>query len=285
MKDRTVIITGPTSGVGRAAALELAQQGADLVLVARHRGRAAELEQEIRSLSCGGEVQTFVADLSCLADVRRVAGELLDHVPRMDVLINNAAVVERSRTTTSEGFETTFTTNYLACYLLTRLLLDRLRESRTARIVNVASEAHRSHSLDFDDLQNHQRYRALQAYGRSKLADLMFTYELARRLEGSGVTVNALHPGWVATGLGLQKKDLLSRVVGVISRVCARTPRRGADTAVWLASSPEVDGITGRYFVDRREYESNAASRDRESQRRLWDVSARLVGLEPWPDN
>ena len=280
MKDKVVVITGATSGVGRAAAVELARQGAVLLLVARHRGRAEDAEREIRKLSGSNTVSTFFADLSSLAEIRHVAGELLDHTERIDVLLNNAGVVQRSLVMTVDGFETTFATNHLAYYLLTRLLLGRLQQSQPARIVNVASEAHRWCPLDFDDLQNERRYRMFATYGKSKLANLMFTYELARRLEKSGVTVNALHPGWVATHLGLDDGPL-SRAVGALSRICARTPERGADTAVWLASSPEVKGVTGKYFLDRHEIQSNAASRDREAQRRLWEVSAQMVGLQP----
>jgi NAD(P)-dependent dehydrogenase (short-subunit alcohol dehydrogenase family) len=281
VKGKVVVITGATSGVGRASAIELARRGANLLIIARHRGRAGEVERQILALRAGGTVRTFLADLSSLVEIRRIARELLDNAPRIDVLLNNAGVVERSRTTTVDGYETMFATNYLAYYLLTRLLLDGLRQSSPARIVNVASEAHRFGALDLNDLQSNLRFRAFPVYGKSKLADLMFTYELARRLEGSGVTVNALHPGWVATNLGLQKNDLLSRVVGAVSRICARTPERGAETAVWLASSPEVEGLTGKYFQDRRELQSNAASRDLQAQRDLWDTSARMVGLQP----
>jgi NAD(P)-dependent dehydrogenase (short-subunit alcohol dehydrogenase family) len=160
------------------------------------------------------------------------------------------------------------------------LLLDRLKQSAPARIVNTASEAHRRYSLDFDDLQNEQRFGWFSVYGKSKLANLMFTYELARRLEDSGVTANAFHPGWVATKLGLDGGPL-SRVIGAISRVLARSPERGAETSIWLASSPDLEAVTGKYFYNCREQQSNAASRDREAQRRLWEVSARLVGLEP----
>jgi NAD(P)-dependent dehydrogenase (short-subunit alcohol dehydrogenase family) len=280
VKDKVVVITGATSGVGRAAAIELARQGATLLLVARHRGRAEDAEREIRKFSGSIAVSTFFADLSSMPEIRRVAGEILDHTPRIDVLLNNAGVVQRSRVMTVDGFETTFATNHLAYYLLTRLLLGRLQQSQPARIVNVASEAHRWCSLDFDDLQNERRYRTLATYGKSKLANLMFTYELARRLENSGLTVNALHPGWVATHLGLDD-GLLSRVVSAVSNICARTPERGADTAVWLASSPEVRGMTGKYFLDRHEIQSNAASRDHEAQRRLWEMSAQMVGLKP----
>ena len=280
MKDKVVVITGSTSGVGRAAAIELARKGASLLLIARHPGRAMETEREIRERSGNKAVTSFFADLSSLSEVKRVAGEILEHTPRIDVLINNAGVVQRSRTTTVDGFETTFATNHLAYYLLTRLLLGRIRQSPPARIVNVASEAHRRAVLDFDDLQNERHYRVFATYGRSKLANLMFTYELARQLENSGVTANALHPGWVATRLGMDD-GLLSRAVSVVSRVFARPPERGADTAVWLASSPEAAGVSGKYFVDRHEIQSNAASRDGEAQRRLWEVSARMVGLQP----
>jgi NAD(P)-dependent dehydrogenase (short-subunit alcohol dehydrogenase family) len=255
--------------------VELTRRGARLLLIVRNRQRAADCEREF-----GGDIRAFVADLSSLNEIRNVAEEILSHAPRIDVLINNAGVVSRRRTTTVDGFETTFAVNHLAYYLLTRLLLDRLKHSGPARIVNVASDAHRSYTLDFDDLQNQRQYRIFAAYGKSKLANIMFTYELARRLEGSAVTANALHPGWVATRLGLDD-GLLSGVVGAVSRVFARPPARGAETGIWLASSPEVEGITGKYFVDCRERTTNPASLDRESQRRLWEISAKMVGLQP----
>ena len=280
MKDKVVVITGATSGVGRAAAIELARQGASLLLIARDPARAANVEREIRELCGRNAVTAFFADLSSMAEIRRAAAEILDHSKRIDVLLNNAGVVQRSHTTTVDGFETTFATNHLAYYLLTRLLLDRLHQSRSARIVNVASEAHHGVSLDFEDLQNQRHYRVLAAYRKSKLANLMFTYELARRIENSGVTVNAMHPGWVATRLGMDG-GFLSRTISAVARVCARTPEQGADTAVWLASSPEVDGVSGKYFLDRREIQSTDTSKNAESQRLLWESSAKMVGLAP----
>ena len=277
--DKVIVITGATSGIGRAAAIELARRGATLVLVARHRGRAADTEREIRERAGGKAVTTVFADLSSLSEVRRAAAEILEHSGRIDVLLNNAAVVQRSRIITVDGFESTFATNHLSYYLLTRLLLDRLRQSQPARIVNVASQAHRWSTLDFNDLQNERRrYWMFGTYGQSKLANLMFTYELSRRLEGSGVTVNAMHPGMVGTHLG-QDEGIFSRTIGSMARLCLRTPERGADTAVWLASSPEAAGVSGKYFFDRRLLRSNAFSYDVEAQRRLWEVSARMVDL------
>lgn len=278
MKGKVVVLTGATSGIGRAAAIELARAGAQLLLIARHEGRAKETGRAIRERCPEAFVQTFLADLSSQHEIRRVAGEVLASAPRIDVLVNNAGVVQRTRTVTTDGFETTFATNHLGYYLLTRLLISRLQESSPARIVNVASDAHRLYPMDFDDLQSERKYRLFRTYCRSKLANLMFTYELSRRLAGTGVTANALHPGWVATRLGLDN-GLLSRGVGIFSRLCARAPEQGADTAIWLASSFEVEGVTGKYFQDRRELQSNAASRDPEAQRRLWNISAGLVGL------
>jgi NAD(P)-dependent dehydrogenase (short-subunit alcohol dehydrogenase family) len=279
VKDKIVVITGTTSGVGRAAALELARRGATLFMIARNRGRAADTEKLIRERTGSSAVRTFLADLSSLTEIRRVAEEILGHSRRIDVLLNNAGVAQRRRTPTAQGFEATFATNHLGYYLLTRLLLERLMQSRPSRIVNVASEAHRGVSLDFDDLQSERHYRAFRTYRKSKLANLMFTYELARRMETSGVTVNAVHPGWVASRLGMDD-GLLSRAITAVARVCARTPERGAETVVWLASSPEVEGVTGKYFQDRSEIRSSAASYDREAQRRLWAISAEMVGLD-----
>ncbi len=279
MDGKQVVVTGATSGIGRVTAKALARKGAALAIVCRDAAKGHALAAEIRSGSAEPRVDVFLADLSKQADVRRVAVELLERCPRIDVLVNNAGIVNVRRELTDDGLEATFATNHLAYYLLTRLLLERLVASAPARIVNVASDAHRFGTLDPDDLQNAKRYRSMSVYGQSKLCNLLFSYELARRLEGTGVTVNALHPGTVRTGLGRNNGGLLGLLPAILG-LFFRTPEKGAQTSIWLASSPDVKDVSGKYFYDLREHRSNDASRDRELSRRLWDESARLVGLQ-----
>jgi retinol dehydrogenase 12 len=275
----TCVMTGATSGIGQAAATALARAGASLALVCRDRARGEATAAAIARRAPGAGVRLFLADLAIQADVRRVAGQLLAALPRIDVLVNNAGVVHVRRTETPDGLEATFAVNHLAYYLLTRLLLERLTASGGARIVNVASDAHRWAALRLDDLGwERRRYRTMKVYGTSKLANVLFTYELARRLEGSGVTANCLHPGAVATGLGKNNGWWAARMVAAL-RPFFRTPEQGADTVVYLASAPEVAGVTGRYFVDRRPKRSAAATHDAALAARLWDASAALTGL------
>jgi NAD(P)-dependent dehydrogenase (short-subunit alcohol dehydrogenase family) len=218
------------------------------------------------------------ADLSSLKEVRRLAEEVQDRAGRLDVLINNAGVTLLQRATTVDGFEATFATNHLAYFLLTGLLLPRLRQSSPARIVNVASDAHRFGRLDLDDLQNERRYRAMRVYAQSKIANILFTQELARRIAGTGVTANALHPGGIRSNLGRSEGPLaeaLRRVVGVF----LKSPEEGARTSLYLASAPEVEGVSGRYFARCRERTPAAHARDPEAARRLWERSEELTGL------
>ena len=280
MRGRTVVITGATSGIGRAAAGALAERGANLGLVARNPELGKRVLRELRQRSGNDSIRLFLADLSSQREVRRVADELLDAYPEIHVLFNNAGVVNLRRETTVDGYETTFAVNHLAYYLLTRLLLERIRASSPARIVNVASDAHRASRLDWDDLQSERSYRAMSVYGRSKLANLLFTYELARRLDGSGVTVNAAHPGWVGTRFGANN-GLMGQVITSLARWFARTPEKGAETPLWLATSPELDAVSGQYFYDCREHRSSRASYETDAQLRLWKQSAELVGLMP----
>jgi retinol dehydrogenase-12 len=276
---KTCIVTGATSGIGKATALELAARGADVAIVARDAGRADAVAAEMASLAGGRRPAVFLADLGVQADVRRAAGEILARCPRIDVLVNNAAVVNLQRTTTPDGIETVFAVNHLAYFLLTLLLLDRLRESAPARIVNVASEAHRFVSgIQFDDLGFEQRYKVMRVYGHSKLANLLFTAELARRLQGTEVTANAVHPGAVATGLGKNN----GRLAQVLIRMLApffRLPDRGAETSLYAVTSPETATVNGGYFKDCRPATPSAAARDSAAAQRLWEVSERLTGL------
>ncbi len=273
------MITGASSGIGRVTALELARKGASVVLVCRDRERGQETAAWIRRETGNQAIELLLADLSSQQSIRSAAAEFLAKGRPLHVLVNNAGVVELRRSLTADGIETVFAVNHLAYFLLTHLLLDRLRESAPARIVNVASDAHRWGTIAFDDLQGERRYRGMAIYGRSKLANILFTYELARRLgSDSGVTVNCLHPGAVATRLGSQNGTFARVLIGML-RPFMRSPETGAETSVYLASAPEVEGVTGKYFVDCREKLSNRESYDEGVARRLWDVSARMTGL------
>ncbi len=248
------------------------------MLVARDQGRAAETVAHIAETTGNRDVDVVLGDLAVQHDVRAVAAALSARAPRIDVLLNNAGVVNLRYTTTPDGVEATFAVNHLACFMLTLCLRDALHAAPAARIVNVASDAHRWGRLDFDDLGNARRYRAMRVYGQSKLCNILFTYELARRLAGSRVTANCLHPGAVATRLGQNN----GRIATAITKVLApffRTPEGGADTAVHLATSPDVAGTTGAYFANRRPIRSSRLSYDPDVQRRLWDASEALTGV------
>jgi NAD(P)-dependent dehydrogenase (short-subunit alcohol dehydrogenase family) len=275
----TCVITGATSGIGAAAAVALAARGMRLALVCRDPARGEAAAAAIRTAVSGADVRLFRADLAVQDDVRRVARELVAALPAIHVLVNNAGVVNVRRTETPDGLEATFAVNHLAYYLLTRLLLDRLTATPGARVVNVASEAHRWAALDLDDLGWERRpYRTMRVYGTSKLANVLFTYELARRLAGTGVTASCLHPGAVATGLGKNNGWWAARLMAAL-RPFFRTPAQGAATVVSLAASPDVAGRTGEYWIDGRARRSSAASYDGELARRLWAASATLTGL------
>jgi NAD(P)-dependent dehydrogenase (short-subunit alcohol dehydrogenase family) len=278
MTGRTCLITGASSGIGRATAIELARMGATLVLVCRDRSRGEAALAEVQRNARGGGAQLMLADLASQESIRALAREYLATQRPLHVLINNAGVVNTRRSLTIDGIETVFAVNHLAYFLLTHLLLERLRASTPARIVNVASEAHKFGALDFDDLGGERRYRPMRIYGQSKLANILFTYELARRLDGTGVTVNCLHPGAVATGLGFNNGVVAKAIISLL-RPFIRTAEDGARTSIFLASSPAVEGVSGKYFVDCRERRSSPASNDQDAARRLWEVSAQLTGI------
>ena len=280
LRGKTVLVTGATNGIGRASARALARMGATLFLLARDPKRAEETRAEIMGETNGAEVRILIADLSLQSEIRRAAAEFLATESPLHVLLNNAGVVQLSRSETRDGIETTFAVNHLAYFLLTNLLLARIRDSAPARIVNVASDAHRMGGrLDFDDLGSARRYSGMGVYGRSKLCNLLFTRELARRLEGSGVTVNALHPGAVRTGLGQNNDAPILKLITHLVRPFFRSPERGAETSIWACSAPELEGVTGRYFGDCRETRPHANALDDEAARRLWDASEKLVGM------
>ncbi|MBV9108204.1 MAG: SDR family oxidoreductase [Gemmatimonadetes bacterium] len=274
MHGKVVVITGATSGIGQIAATRLAALGARIILVARDWRRAELTLAALRKGRPDLAHDAHIADLSILAEMKRVGREIAAAEPRIDVLINNAGSVFSSRRVTADGLECTFATNHMAYFVLTHELRGSLIASAPARIVNTASRAHVGHALDFDDLQLAKRYSIMTAYGRSKLANILFTRELARRLAGTGVTANALHPGVVATD------QLLTGFPPIrLFRRWMRTPEQGAATAVHLAASPEVECVTGEYFIDERPVPLPAAARDESTARRLWDISARMVGL------
>lgn len=272
------MITGASSGIGRETALALARQGARLVLVCRDARRAADTIAQIRAQTGNAHLELLLADLSSQQSIRQLAADYLASGRPLHVLINNAGVVNLRRRLSVDGIEEVLAVNHLAYFLLTNLLLERLVSSAPARIVNVASDAHKFGGMNFDDLQGERHYRVMRIYGQSKLANIMFTYELARRLAGSEVTVNCLHPGAVATGLGRNNGVWARGVVGFLG-LFFRTPVAGAATSIYLASSPAVAGVSGKYFSDCRARRSSKASYDEPSQRRLWEISARLTGL------
>src|SRR5918998_6037223 len=278
MEGKVALITGGTSGIGKAAATALAAMGAEVVVTGRNRGRAEKAVAEIRRDSGGQKVALMLADLAVQGEVRKLAEGLTERHDRLDVLVNNAGLIQSRRTETPDGIELTLAVNHLAPFLLTNLLLEVLERSAPSRIITVSSEARRSARIDFDDLQSRRRYRAFPVYGMTKLANILFTYELAQRLKGTGVVANCVHPGGVNTNFGDDNRSpgvLLFRAF----KPFMRTPEQGADTVIFLASSPEAAEMNGMYLTDRAEV-APAEPRDAMAQKRLWEVSASLTNLE-----
>jgi NAD(P)-dependent dehydrogenase (short-subunit alcohol dehydrogenase family) len=283
MNGAICLITGSTSGIGEATALSLMERGATVVLIGRNQEKTKSTAERLKAIAPPGRVEFLVADLSIMADVRRVADEVRRRFPRVDLLVNNAGAIFLRRHETAEGLESTFALNYLAYFLLTNLLVDRLVQSAPSRVINVASSGHfLCRRVDFDDLQGRRSYRGFKAYHQSKLAVVMFTYEMARKLEGTGVTVNAVDPGMVDTSIG-RNNGLAWRVAKPVYdrlfRVKYVSAGEGARGVVQLASSIEVRGVTGQYFVQGRPEASSPASYDRVAAARLWKVSEALTQL------
>ena len=274
-----IVITGATSGIGQVAAEALAAQGARIVLVARDPRRAERTLARLRSVGPTMAHKAHIADLSRLAETRQVGERIAAEEPRIDVLINNAGNIFIERGVTADGLERTFALNHMAYFVLTHALRERLIASAPARIVNTASNAHRGNALDFDDLQFQRGFRGLTAYARSKLANILFTRELARRLAGTGVTANCLHPGFVSTGIGQRDGGLFAIMVRM-SMLFARTPEQGASTIVYLATSPDVAAASGGYYADCRQAVQTHAAQNDDDARRLWEESLRLAGLQ-----
>lgn len=279
MGNRICLVTGATSGIGAATALGLAGLGATVVIVGRHAGKCAREVREIRRKTGNAAIGALVADLSSQEDIRRVAREFEERYERLDVLVNNAGGYFRERQVSVDGLEMTFALNHLAYFLLTNLLLDRLRASASPRVISVASEDHRSGRMDFDDLMAEKNYDRRAAYAQSKLANILFTFELARRTKGSALTANALCPGSVRTNLGANNGWLRKRILSALERGRISADE-GADTPIFLASSPDVEGVSGRYFVRRQECRSSDASCDEQAAGRLWSVSRALTRLD-----
>ena len=279
MTGKTVLVTGGSSGIGKATAIGLAALGARVAITGRDLGRVEAVAAQIRGTTGNPEVDAFGADLSSQADVRRLAANVLEAYPRLDVLVNNVGGFWATRHVTADGLEHTFAVNHLAAFLLTDLLLDRLRASAPARVVTISSNAQSLGTIDFEDLQGERRYSGQTAYNQSKLASVMFTYELARRLNGTGVTATVLHPGVVNTGFGAEDPSRIFKVIVPFYRPFMKTPQQGAATSIYLASSPNVAGVTGKYFAKGRPEVSNKASYDLGAATRLWQVSADLVRL------
>jgi retinol dehydrogenase 12 len=279
MQGKVVVITGATSGIGQVAAEQLARMGARIVQVARDKTRGETAMARLRQCGPGIEHAIHYADLSVLAEMKRVASEIAQREPRIDVLINNAGALINSRHTTPDGLERTFALNHLSYFVLTHLLRGRLLASAPARVVNTSSDAHRGNRLDFDDLQSARNYKGFRVYGCSKLSNILFTRELARRLSGTGVTANAFHPGFVSTRFGDESGGWLSYGIR-FGKLFALSPEKGAETLVYLASSPEVPQISGRYFYKCRPASPTREAQDDAGAERLWAESARLARLD-----
>jgi len=278
LHSRVCIVTGASSGIGLETARGLAAQGATLVAVCRDRARGEAALARIRESTGNSNLHLALADLSLQASIRQLAKELLAGWPRIHVLVNNAGVVETRRRLTADGIEMVFAVNHLSYYLLTRLLLDRLEESRPARIVNVSSDAHRFAKLDWSNLQGEKGWSFMRQYGLSKLCNLLFTQELAKRIVERGVTANALHPGAVATRLG-QNNGVWAKGLTLLLRPFFLTPAKGAETSIYLASSPDVEGESGGYFAKRRRATPTPEAQNPRNAAQLWELSARLTGL------
>lgn len=277
---KKVLITGGTDGIGKVTALELAKLGAHVIIIGRNPQKTEQTVRVIREQSNNERVDFLIADLSEQEQVRRVAAEYRHRYDQLHVLINNAGAFFAKRELTGDDLEKTFALNHLAYFLLTHLLLDLLTKSAPARIINVSSAAHFGGKINFDDLNAEKSYSGWGAYSNSKLMNVLFTYELARRLQGSGVTVNCLHPGFVATQFGKNNGGLIGLGLSLVQRVGAMSPQQGAETTLYLATSPEVEGITGKYFDQKKAVESSTISQDEETARRLWKISLELTGLK-----
>jgi len=278
MQNKICMVTGATSGMGKATAAALAQMGATVILVARNQSKGEAVRNEIRAQSGNTNVEVMYADLSSQQSIRELVDTFQQTYQHLHVLINNAGGIFFTRETTVDGMEMTFAVNHLASFLLTTLLLDTLKASVSARIINISSNVEGIGNINFNDLQYEKRYISIVAYAQAKLAMLLFTYELARHLEGKGITVNAITPGPVATNFGKNGKHLMNRIFPLFFRF-ARSAAEGAQTAIYLASAPEIEGVSGKVFYSRKELRSSRKSYNVLLQKKVWQISEELTGL------
>lgn len=283
MSGKVILVTGATNGIGKVAACELTRMGATVVLVGRNPEKTERAISEIKQYTGSKFVHSLIADLSVMDQVRTLAADFKREFDRLDVLLNNAGAYFSKRQETADGYEMTFALNHLNYFLLTNLLLDVLKASAPSRVINVSSDAHRMvKGIDFDNLDGKKSWGLMgfAAYGQSKLANILFTRELARQLAGTGVTANALHPGTIASGFGQNNNNLLGNLFyKTIAPIILKSPEEGATTPIYLATSPEVQNVSGQYFVDARVVEPSKAAQDEEAARRLWKISAEMTGL------
>ncbi|MFW9943563.1 MAG: SDR family oxidoreductase [Candidatus Sifarchaeia archaeon] len=279
MDGKVCIVTGSNSGIGKETALALAEMGATVVMAVRDAEKGENARTEILEQTGNTKTDLMICDLASLDSIRQFAKEFTQKYDRLDVLVNNAGCTIHKRQVTIDGFERTLAVNYLGPFLLTHELLPMLKSSAPSRVINLTSGIHSSARVDFDDLQNERKYKAMNAYGTAKLMVVMHTYELARRLEGTGVSVNAVHPGFAATNLGSNTGALRHRIMFKMVRPLQMSAKKGAETSVYVATSPELEGVTGKYFAKSQERPSSELSYDEEAQKRLWVVTEELLGL------
>lgn len=280
MKGKVCLVTGSNSGIGKETALRLARLGAHVIMVCRNEAKGKEARDEIISLTKNNSIDLLIADLSSQKDIRRLAEEVKAKYNRLDILINNAGLMLTERSETEDGIETTFAVNHLAYFLLTNLLLNLIKSSTPARIINVSSDLHYNGNINFSDLEMKQKYNGLAAYNNSKLANVVFTNELAERLKGTGVTVNSLHPGVIATNLGVAKNSGLLITLFKFAKMFMKSPEKGAETSLYLATSPEVENVTGKYFDNSKEKIASPKALDKNTQTKLWEISEKMTGIK-----
>jgi len=278
MTGKVCLITGGTSGIGWVTASRLAQFGASVIVVGKNRSRGQLAVSRIREEQGGHTVEFIQTDLSSLQEVRDLVEDFHKRYDRLDVLVNNAGTTLLIRRLSPDGYEMTLAVNHLSHFLLTNLLLDTLKSSAPSRVIHVSSGSHRGAEIRFNDLQSEKKYWIITTYGQSKLANVLFAYELARRVEGTGVTSNAVHPGFVSTNMGRDNGWFIHKLIRLAMRFSGISPEEGAQTILYLATSPEVECVTGKYFYERKPVKSSANSYDLDTARRLWQVSEQLVG-------